>query len=235
MSGLRFVGFVLAFSLPLCAQQHKVSEHQLGAYKGGDEAVRSVMNYCDAVDDSVQQEQPRVFAESNIDSTTTPKSHRWREFASKDEWDAAGKPAPLAFVWNRVGAIVRVTVVTRPPRVGSPVITRGRVDYCYGSDTNLIRIRAVWNAPIECEFLFPCRLISGHEFLLGGQRPGVTDWAFTPDGAIQKLRNGKAEDDYFDPSYSLTVGDLHLGTSADLPSIVWRHRSDPQTSVLKDR
>jgi len=45
----------------------------------------------------------------------------------------------------------------------------------------------------------------------------VTDWVFTPDGAIQKLRNGKAEQNYFDPSYSLSPDDLDLKTSADLP------------------
>lgn len=185
--------------------------------------MRSVMNYCDAVDDSVQDQQPRIFAELNVDSTTKSKGDRWKEFASKDEWDAAGKPAPLAFVWNRDGAIVRVTIVARPPRVGSPVVARDRVDYCYGSDTKLIRIRALWSAPTECEFLFPCRLISGHEFFLGGRwYPAVTDWVFTEDGAIQKLRNGKTVDDDFDPSYSLTVSDLHLRTSADLPFSVFR-------------
>ncbi|MFZ0862240.1 MAG: hypothetical protein WCA27_25370 [Candidatus Sulfotelmatobacter sp.] len=217
MPTLKSLWFLLVFSLPLFAQEHRLSEHQLGAYRGSEDAVRSVMNYCDAVDDAVQEEQPNIFAELNIDSTTKSESHRWREFASKDEWEADGKPVPLAFVWNRDGAIVRVTVVSRPPRVGSPVVVRQRVDYCYGTDTKLKRIRAVWHAPTECEFLFPCRLISGHEFLLGGQYPAVTDWVFTADGAIQKLRNGKAVDDYFDPSYSLSINDLHLRTSEDLP------------------
>jgi hypothetical protein len=42
-------------------------------------------------------------------------------------------------------------------------------------------------------------------------------WVFIPDGTINKLRNGKEVDDYFDPSNSLTVNDLHLTTSDDLP------------------
>jgi len=40
---------------------------------------------------------------------------------------------------------------------------------------------------------------------------------FTPNGQIRKLRDGEAQDDYFDPSYSLTVSDLHLRSSDDLP------------------
>lgn len=217
MNSLKSFGFVLAFALPLFAQEHKLIEHQLGAYKGNDDAVRSLMNYCDAVRDSVQEQKPRIFARLNMDSTTESKSHSWREFAGEDDWDAAAKPVPLAFVWGKDGAIVRVTIVANPPRARSPVLARRRVDYCYGADTKLIRIRTVWYAPTQCEFLFPCRLISGHEFLLGGQRPGVTDWVFTADGAIQKLQNGKEEDDYFDPSNSLTASSLHLATSEELP------------------
>lgn len=216
MSTFRSLGFLLVFALPLFAQEHKLSEHQLGAYKGDDAEVGSVMNYCDSIDESVQQERPRIFAEINTDPTTKSRSREWREFASRDEWDTAGKPAPLAFVWNRDEAIVRVTVVTRPSH-RSPVVARQRVDYCYGTDTKLIRIRAVWYVPTSCEFLFPCRLISNREFfVMHAQRPGITDWVFTADGAIEKLRNGKAVDDYFDPANSLTVNDLHLKTSQDL-------------------
>ena len=217
MIGIRLVGLVLAFTLTLCAQEHNLSERQLGAYKGIDGAVRSVMNYCDAVDDSVQEQQPRIFAELKMDPTTASKSEGWSEFTSKDDWVAAGKPAPLAFVWNRDGAIVRVTIVASSPRVRIPVVARRRVDYCYGADTKLIRIRAVWYVPTDCEFLFPCRLISGREFLLGGQSPAVTDWVFTADGTIKTLLNGKARDDYFDASNSLSASDLHLWTSDDLP------------------
>jgi hypothetical protein len=175
------------------------------------------MNYCDAVDDSLREQQPHIFAELKMDPTTKSKIDGWREFASKDEWYAAGKPAPRAFVWNRDGAIVRVTIVANPPRVQIPAVARQWIDYCYGADGKLIRIRAVWYVPRYCEFLFPCRLISGREFLLGGQRPAVTDWVFTADGTIRTLRNGKARNDYFDPSNSLSVSDLHLRTSADLP------------------
>jgi hypothetical protein len=217
MSGFRLFGFFLAFTLPLCAQEYKLSEHQLGAYKGSDEAVRSVMSYCDAVDDSVQEQQPRMFAELSLDSTAKSASLRWSEVASKDEWESSGKPAPLTFVWSKDGSIVRVTVVTSPPRFRIPVVAHRRVDYCYGSDAKLLRVRAVWSVPTSCEFLFPCRLISGLEFSLGGQTPAINDWVFTADGTITRLRNGKASDDYFDPSNSLSVGDLHLRTSADLP------------------
>jgi hypothetical protein len=218
MSGLKLFGFVLAFALPLSAQKNQLNERQLGAYKGREDAVRAGMNYCDAVDDSAQQQQPRIFAELPLDSTTKSKSHDWKEFARKDEWEAAGEPAPVAFVWDRGGAIVRVTVVASPPRHRIRAGAYQRIDYCYGPDTKVVRIRAVWYVPTYCEFLFPCRLISDHDFfLLGDPHPAVTDWVFTANGAIQKLRNGKAVDDYFDPSYSLSVSDLHLRTSDDLP------------------
>jgi hypothetical protein len=92
-----------------------------------------------------------------------------------------------------------------------------RVDYCCGADTKLMRIRAVWHAPTQCEALFPCQLISGHEFFLGGQYPAVTDWVLCADGTVEKLRNGEAVDDYFDPSYGLTASDLHLRRSVELP------------------
>jgi hypothetical protein len=216
MRSLRLVGFVLALTLPLCAQQDKLSERELGDYKGSDDAVRSVMDYCDMLDAALRQQQPRIFAETKIESTGEAKIITWGEFASKDEWQAAGNPAPLAFVWNKDDVIVRVTTVARAQR-GKPSIAQQRLDYCYNDDAQLVRIRAVWYAPTDCEFLFPCRLISGHDFLLSGQRPAVTDWVFKEDGTIQRLRNGTAVEDYFDPSYSLTVSDLHLQTSFDLP------------------
>ncbi|HLZ42664.1 MAG TPA: hypothetical protein VKQ11_16975 [Candidatus Sulfotelmatobacter sp.] len=215
MSCLKLAGCVIAFTLPLCAQQ-KLNERQLGAYKGDDPAVRSVMDYCDAVDEAVQGQQPRIFVDAIPDSSMPSKKLVWMKFASREEWDAARKPAPVAFVWNRDGAIVRVTVVSRPPRVGAPSVGRGRIDYCYGADSRLTRIRALWYAPTYCEVLFPCRLISD-QLIIGPRLPAVTDWVITEDGAIQKLRNGKAEQNDFDPSYSLTAGDLHLKTSADLP------------------
>jgi len=226
MNTLKSLCFLLVFSLPLCAQKHQLNEDQLGAYKGREDAVHAVMNYCDASDDfSREGAQPRLFTQLKSGSTKEAASQQWWEFASKAEWYAAGKPAPLAFVWDRDGAIVRVTIVARPPRGGASLAFR-RTDYCYGPDTKLIRIRAVWYAPTDCELLFPCRLISGREFLLGGQHPGVTDWVFTPDRAIQKLRNGEAVDDYFDPSYSLTASDLQLRTSKDLP---FGHPATPST------
>jgi len=216
MRSLIFAGFILAFALPLCAQEHKLNERDLGDYKGTDDAVRSVMDYCDMLDASMKQQPPRIFAETKVESTGEAKTITWGEFARKDEWQAAGSPAPLAFVWFKDVIIVRVTMVENP-RHGQPSPTQQRLDYCYDDDSQLVRIRAVWHAPTECEYLFPCRLISGHDFLTGAQHPSVTDWVFKEDGTIQKLRNGEAVDDYFDPSYSLTVSDLHLQTSFDLP------------------
>src|SRR5215469_4532774 len=216
MRSLGFVGLVLAFTLPLYAQEHKLNERELGDYKGNDDAVRSVIDYCDMLDASLKQQPPRIFAETKVESTGDAKTITWGEFPGKDEWQAAGSPAPLAFVWERDSLIVRVTMVARAHR-GKPSLAQQRLDYCYDDDGQLVRIRAVWHAPTECEYLFPCRLISGHNLLLGGQRPAVTDWVFKEDGTIQRLRNGTAIDDYFDPSYSLTVSDLHLQTSFDLP------------------
>jgi hypothetical protein len=183
MRSLRPVGLVLAFTHSPFAQQLPLNEHQLGVYKGNDDAVHSVMDYCNAVDDSVQPQQPRIFSETKIDSTTESNNHRWIEFAGKDEWAAAGKSDPFAFVWDKDGAIVRVTILDRI----QPGI-RPRLDYCYGTDTKLmIRIRAVPSTPTYCQVLFPCRLISGQEYTLGGRRPVITDWVFTGDGTIHKL------------------------------------------------
>lgn len=215
MTSLRFLALIFAVTLPLSAQQLPLNEHELGAYKGKDDAVRSLTDYCNALDDSAGAQQPLIFAEVAKDSGSGEKNSHWDEFSNRDNWVAAGKPAPVAFVWNRDGLIVRVSIVTGIPR--SQVSHLSRVDYCYGADSNLVRIRAVPFSPQECEFLFPCRLISGHEFLLGGQRPAVTDWIFTPDGGITKLRNGKTVDDYFDPANSLTADDLDLKTSDQLP------------------
>ena len=215
MRGLSFLGLILTLALPLCAQEHKLNERELGDYKGTDDAVRSVTDYCDMLDTSLKQQPPRIFAETKVESTEDAKN-TWGEFAGKDAWEAAGSPAPLAFVWFKDDLIVRVTMVARAHR-GKPSPAQQRLDYCYDDDAQLVRIRAVWYAPTECEYLFPCRLISGQDFLLGGQRPAVTDWVFKEDGTIQRLRNGEAVDNYFDPSYSLTVSDLHLQTSSELP------------------
>jgi hypothetical protein len=214
MSSLKSFWFVLAFALPLFAQEHPLTVHQVGAYKGHEEAVRLVMDYCDATDDYSEQYQPRIFAESA--STTGVHAREWEQFVSRDEWEAAGRPTPLVFVWDRDGTTVRVTVVAHPPQVWKSIGAYRRTEYCYGADARLIRVRAVWYVPTRCEFLFPCQLIRGRGFFLG-QSPGITDWVFTPDEKIRKLRDGEARDDYFDPSSSLTVSDLHLGTSDDLP------------------
>lgn len=212
----KLVWVLLAFSFPLLAQEHRLTIHELGAYYGGEDQLRSAMNYCDAIDDFSQEQQPRLFAELRAGSMTESKTSLWREFGSKEEWDVARKPAPLAFVWDRNGTIVRVTIVANPPRVWKPHIASPRTEYCYGANTKLMRIRAVWSIPTNCEFLFPCQLIRGHEFFLA-QRPGITDWVFTAGGQIRKLWNGEVRNDYFDPSYSLNVSDLPLGTSDHLP------------------
>jgi hypothetical protein len=128
------------------------------------------------------------------------------------------------FVWDRDGGTVKVTVVAKPHRVWSPVGAYRRTEYCYGTDARLIRVRAVSYVPTRCEFLFPCQLIYGHEFFLS-QSVGTTDWGLTSDGRIQKLWNGKARDDHFDPSHSLTVSDLHLKTGDDLP---FKHPGQPK-------
>jgi hypothetical protein len=216
MSALRVVGLVLGFTLPLFAQRPSLNERQLGTYRGTEDSVRWAMSYCNAIDDSVLEQQPRIFALDKVYVAGTGR--HWVQVADRDEWSALGKPAPLAFVWNRDGAIVQVTVVARPSRFRSAVSAHDRVDYCYGVDNKLIRIRAVWDVPAFCEVLFPCRLISDRDFfLLNSQGPAVTDWVFISDETINKLRNGKEVDDYFDPSNSLTVKDLHLRTSDDLP------------------
>lgn len=216
MSNLNPLGFLLVFALPLFAQEHQLSPHELGAYRGTEDMVRAVMNYCDVADDFSQRQQPRLFAELQAGPVPETERRGWWEFAGKDEWDAAGKPAPLAFVWYRDGGIVRVTVVANPPRHWSPLGAYRRAEYCYNAHNKLVRIRAVWYVPSHCEFLFPCQLVSGHEFFLS-QSPGITDWVFTADGQVRKLQNGKARNDYFDPSYSLRVSDLHLKNSDELP------------------
>jgi hypothetical protein len=207
------VSFLLAFRL---VAQTPLTEHQLVTYKGPDDPVRWATSYCDAVDDFSSYQTPAVFAMMTRDSSS--KSQQWKSLSDRNEWEAAGKPAPLAFAWRREGLIVRVIIMSRPPRVWKAAVGVYRqTEYCYGADTKLIRIRAAWYAPTRCEFLFPCRLIAGHEFFLGGQFPSITDWLFDEDGQVHKLRNGRLIDDPLDPSYGLDARDLHLKTSAELP------------------
>lgn len=213
---LKSVSFVLAFALPLLGQVRQPREHKLGAYEWAEDAVPSVMSYCDAVDNFSSEEIPRLFARPKPNSSAQREAAQWREFVSKNDWEAAGRPTPLAFVWDRNGVAIEVTVVAKPPQVWSPVGAYRRTEYCYNIDARLIRIRAMSYVPTHCEFLFPCQLISGHKFFLS-QEVGTNDWVFTSDGRIRKLWNGKQRDDYFDPSCSLTVGDLHLKTSDQLP------------------
>ena len=191
MNSLKSVGFVLAFALPLFAQEHPLALHQVGVYKGHEDAVRLVMDYCDITDDYSEQYEPRIFAAVH--------TRQWEQFAGRDEWEAAGRPTPLVFVWNRKGKTVSVTVVAHPHQVWTRVGAYRRTEYCYGTDAKLIRVRAVWYVPTRCEFLFPCSLIRESRFFLG-QSPGITDWVFTPDGQIRKLRDGESQDDYFDPA-----------------------------------
>jgi hypothetical protein len=179
--------------------------------------VRSATAYCDAVDEYAKQQRPQLFAKLRADSTEKPKNGEWKEFAGKLQWEAAGKPRPLAFVWSRGGVIVLVSVVYPPPVRISYVVNR-RTEYCYGGDAQLSRIRAVGYMPTHCEFLFPCELIRENAFHLG-QAPGMTDWIFTADGYIQELRDGKVQNDPLDPACSLRVADLHLGSSKDLPFV----------------
>jgi hypothetical protein len=218
MSNLKSVWFILAFALPLFGQVRQPREHKLGAYQWADDNVPSLMSYCDVVDDFSRQQSPRLFARLRPASGTALEAARWREFVSKEDWEAAGKPAPLVFVWERNGLTVKVMVVAKPPQVWKPAgpYAYRRTEYCYSIDAKLIRIRAVSYVPTRCEFLFPCQLIGGQEFFLS-QEIGTTDWVFTADGKIQKLWNGDARVDYFDPSYSLTANDLHLKTSDELP------------------
>jgi hypothetical protein len=193
---------VIICGVPLLAQT-PVTENQLGAYKGTDAGLGASMGYCDTVDNFSQQHSPRAFAETWQDTSGT-RIANWVELANNDAWTAAGKPTPLAFVWNRDGMTVKVIIMSRPPRVWNESVgAYRRMEYCYGTDAKLIRIRAAWYAPTQCEFLFPCRLIAGHEFYLGGQHPAITDWIFESDGQVIRLRNGRPTDDPFDPSYSL--------------------------------
>ncbi len=166
MSNLNSVWFLLAFALPLFGQVHQPREHPPGAYEWAEDTVPSVMGYCDVVDDFSTQESPRLFARLKPTSGTEGEAVQWRKFVSKDDWEAAGKPTPLVFAWDRNGITVKVTVVAKPPQVWNPVVVYRRTEYCYGIDARLIRIRAVSYVPTRCEFLFPCQLISGHEFFL---------------------------------------------------------------------
>jgi hypothetical protein len=62
MSVLSVIGLVLGFTLPLFAQRPSLNERQLGTYKGNEDSTRSAMSYCNAIDDSVQEQRPRIFA-----------------------------------------------------------------------------------------------------------------------------------------------------------------------------
>jgi len=77
MRSLSFFGFILAVTLPLCAQQHQLNERELGDYKGGDDAVRSIVDYCDALDASLKLQPPRIFAVTKTESTGEGRTITW--------------------------------------------------------------------------------------------------------------------------------------------------------------
>jgi hypothetical protein len=217
MGALKSIALLVVLALPAFAQEGLPDDRELGRYKGGDDSVRSIANYCESVDDFSREQAPRIFAEVKQGGGDEFDPARWKEFSDRDGWVAAGRPSPLAFVWERDGATIKVTVISHAPKNWNPAVAYGRISYCYNTEGAVSRIRAIWHVPITCEFLFPCALLTDRQFFVGGQSLAVNDWVFTPDGTIQKLRDGKDLDDYFDPSSWLSVDDLHLKKWDELP------------------
>jgi hypothetical protein len=96
--------------------------------------------YCQAVDEFSQQQPPRLFARVSAEG---PVPLQWKEFASKAEWEGAGRPLPLALVWRRDNKTVRVAIAQEK----GPEYT----NYCYREDGDLVLLRSLPEREMECD------------------------------------------------------------------------------------
>lgn len=114
-------------------------------------ALNTLTKYCWRVEVFSHSQQPRIFARL---SSALGASSGWAEFDSNAAWQKAGQPKPLALVWQRDGAIVRVAISGTHDVDG-----KSYADYCYRPDGNLAQLRFVPDVQTNCdELLLHCHV-----------------------------------------------------------------------------
>lgn len=104
-------------------------------------ALSTLMKYCAHVETASDSRQPRIFAQ--VSSGLGPSSS-WAEFQSKAAWKDAGKPKPLALVWNDDAKVVRVAITNGDDG-------RSYAEYCYRPDGTLAQLRSVPAVKTHCD------------------------------------------------------------------------------------
>ena len=119
------------------------------------QTMDSVTNYCDAVDEFSHAHQARLFAESRSEPAGRTE---WVELVSKEEWERAGRPRPLAFAWYRGDRVVRVTISVN----SAPAASVAYADYCYSPEGKLVRLHSGPSTKVVCDAArFQCHLAFG--------------------------------------------------------------------------
>ena len=158
MKALRILSCLTLVASPLMAQTPLSNESQktreLSTWKF-QQAVDSATNYCGAVDEFSLAHQARLFAESRSERAGPSK---WVELFSRQGWERAGRPRPLAFAWYRGDRVVRVTISFN----GGPDASLAYATYCYSPEGRLIRVQSGPSAKVSCDPAhFQCHLIFG--------------------------------------------------------------------------
>ncbi len=117
-------------------------------------AMNSVERYCGTVEGFSRSHEPRLLA--------AIQAGKWVEFPSKAEWDRAGKPKPIAWVWYKDGNIIRVAMAFGKSVESSSAYA----DYCYQPTGKLTRLASEPHRHTTCdEAYFRCELTFGSEWL----------------------------------------------------------------------
>jgi len=122
-------------------------------------AMNAVQRYCGTVEGFSQSHEPRLLAEIY---PATIQAGKWVEFPGKGEWERAGKPKPIAWVWYKDRKIVRVAMAFDKSDESSVTYA----DYCYQPTGKLARLASEPHMQTACEqAYFRCQLTFGIEWL----------------------------------------------------------------------
>ncbi len=125
----------------------------------------SITNYCLTVADYSMSRQPRLFAKTSESNETGA----WDEFSSKAEWERAGKPEPVAFVWYKESKTIRAVFSFKNNSDSGDRYA----EYCYRADGHLAELRSEADASAVCDdAYFRCHLTLPRE------------WFYLPRGKI---------------------------------------------------
>ena len=153
MKALRILSCLTLVASPLLAQtppsEKKQTTRQLSIWKF-QQAVDTSTKYCDVVDEFSLAHQARIFAEAG--------PSEWVELFSKEGWERAGRPRPLAFAWYRADRVVRVTISFTDGSDASVAFAT----YCYSPQGRLVRVQSGPSAKVSCDSAhFQCHLTFG--------------------------------------------------------------------------